>query len=506
MSVAKISPRQKMINVMYLILTDMLALNVSSEILKAFFLMETSMDMTSENVQQKNRDLLVAYDRQLGTQPDLVRPFYVKAKEAEKLAAEFDQYVENLKNILIEETGGREESSDGKKTELVGKDDIEKHADFLINKKKGDELKIKISEIREKLLALLAPEERNEVISDLVAQDYGTQSWESFHFEHSPLAEVVAMMSKIQNDCKVTTNDVLKTLYQHIGGTSLPIDKIEAAIVPKSNYLMKGDEFTADIFLTAHSTRQAHEIYIDGQKVAEENGKFTYRVPSNITGSHTINGEIWVRESDSLRKYPFSTAYNVFNGGASVSADNTRILYTDIDNPLSITAPGIAPSNLKAEVDNVTLVSEAESKYNVKVSRIGTNRVKVLARDDYGNWKPMGQEQFLVRNLPKPEIRYGTLDGSTTYSKGAVLAQRMMVAGLGGIYVRGLHYSVKSYTMSIADSRNGIQSTIQVNGQYASGDVQAALNRMAPGSIVIFENIKVDKMPRKTFQLVLRTR
>lgn len=278
MSVAKISPRQKMINVMYLILTDMLALNVSSEILKAFFLMETSMDMTSENVQQKNRDLLVAYDRQLGTQPDLVRPFYVKAKEAEKLAAEFDQYVENLKNILIEETGGREESSDGKKTELVGKDDIEKHADFLINKKKGDELKIKISEIREKLLALLAPEERNEVISDL------------------------------------------------------------------------------------------------------------------------------------------------------------------------------------------------------------------------------------VRNLPKPEIRYGTLDGSTTYSKGAVLAQRMMVAGLGGIYVRGLHYSVKSYTMSIADSRNGIQSTIQVNGQYASGDVQAALNRMAPGSIVIFENIKVDKMPRKTFQLVLRTR
>ncbi len=144
----------------------------------------------------------------MGTQPDLVRPFYVKAKEAEKLAAEFDQYVENLKNILIEETGGREESSDGKKTELVGKDDIEKHADFLINKKKGDELKIKINEIREKLLALLAPEERNEVISDLVAQDYGTQSWESFHFEHSPLAAVVAMMSMIKNDCKVITNDV----------------------------------------------------------------------------------------------------------------------------------------------------------------------------------------------------------------------------------------------------------------------------------------------------------
>ncbi len=506
MSVAKISPRQKMINVMYLILTAMLALNVSAEILKAFFLMETSMDKTSENVHQKNQELLLAFDRQLGTQPDLVRPFFVKAKEAEKIAAEFDQYVENLKNVLIEETGGREESTNGKKTELIGKDNIETHADILINKKKGDALKQKINQTRISLLALLKDDDRSKIISDLVADDYGTQSWESFHFEHSPLAAVIAMMSKIQNDCKVTTNDVLKGLYTHIGGTSLPIDKIEAAIIPKSNYLMKGDEFSADIFLTAHSTKQAHEIYIDGAKVAEENGKFTYKIPSNSTGSHTVNGEIWVRESDSLRKYPFSTTYNVFNGGASISADNTRILYTGIDNPLTITAPGIAPSNLKVEVDNGSLVREADSKYNVKVARTGTIRVKVSARDDYGNWKPMGQEEFLVRSLPNPEIRYGTLNGSTTYSKGAVLAQRMMVAGLGGIYVRGLQYSVISYTMSIVDPRNGLQRAIVVNGQRASGDAQAALTNMAPGSMVIFDDIKVDRMPGKTFQLVLKTR
>jgi len=506
MSVAKISPRQKMINVMYLILTAMLALNVSAEILKAFFLMETSMDKTSYNVEQKNLELLAAFDRQLGTQPDLVRPFHAKAKEAEKLATEFDQYVENLKNVLIEETGGREESTDGKKTELIGKDNIETHADILINKQKGDALKKKINETRTSLLALLQEDERKNIISDLVADDYGTQTWESFHFEHSPLAAVIAMMSKIQNDCKVTTNDVLKGLYTHIGGTSLPIDKIEAAIIPKSNYLMKGDEFTADIFLTAHSTKQAHEIYIDGQKVAEENGKFTYKIPSNSTGTHTVNGEIWVRESDSLRKYPFSTTYNVFNGGASISADNTRILYTGIDNPLTITAPGIAPSNLKVDVDNGSLVREADSKYNVKVSRTGTIRVKVAAKDDYGNWKPMGQEEFLVRNLPKPDVRYGSLDGSEIYSKGSVMAQRMMVAGLGGIYVKGLQYSVKSYTMMIADPRQGLQAPIRVSGQRASAEAQAAINRMAPGSIVIFQDIMVDQMPGKTFQLVLKTR
>jgi len=506
MTVAKISPRQKMINVMYLILTAMLALNVSAEILKAFFLMETSMDKTSVNVQQKNDALLAAFDRHLGTQPELTRPFYLKAKEAEKLSSEFNQYVENLKNVLISETGGREEGEAGLKTELVGKDNIETHAGILVNDKRGDEFKKKINETRQKLLALLPEEDQKKIISDLVADDYGTQTWESFHFEHSPLAAVVAMMSKIQNDCKVTTNDVLERLYDHIGGTSLPIDRIEAAIVPKSNYMMRGDEFSADIFLTAYSSRQAHEIYIDGEKVADENGKFTYKIPTSNTGSHTLNGEIWVRESDSLRKYPFSTTYNVFNGGASISADNTRILYTGIDNPLTITAPGIAPSNLRVDVSGGTLIREADSKYSIKATTTGKIRVKVAARDDYGNWKPMGEEEFLVRNLPPPEVNYGTLDGTKVYTKGAIIAQQRMIAGLGGIYFKGLQYKVLSYQMTIIDPRRGMGGTINVNGQLANAAAQSALSAMAPGSMVVFDNIRVDKMPDRFFQLTLRTR
>ncbi|MDX5320220.1 MAG: gliding motility protein GldM [Bacteroidota bacterium] len=504
MTVAKVSPRQKMINVMYLILTAMLALNVSAEILKAFFLMETSMDNTGVNIELKNEEILQSFDRLMITQPEIVRPYHDKAKQAEKLNADFNQYVENLKNILIEQTGGREESEDGSKTELKGRDDIEKHANYLINEGRGKELMAKINETREQLLALLPENDRKNVRSDLLAEDYGTQSWASFHFEHSPLAAVVAMMSKIQNDCKVTTNEVLRNLHSYVGVNTLPIDRVEAAIIPSSSYLMRGDMFEADIMLTAFSTKQAHEIYINGEKVAEEKGKFTYRMPTSTPGAHTINGEIWVRESDSLRKYPFSTTYNVFSAGANISADNTKILYTGYDNPLTISIPGVAPSNVKVELSQGNLTKRGDDKYIARLTQTGKIKVKVSVKDDFGNWKNMGEEEFVVRNLPGAELSFGTLKGDKPVSRGALMAQNIVVAGTGGAYIKDLQYKVTSCDVLIFDARNGLQAPVRITGDRIPESLKTSFRNMAPGSMVIFENIKVDKKPGISYGLTLR--
>lgn len=506
MTVAKISPRQKMINVMYLILTAMLALNVSAEILRAFFLMEQSMDKSGVNIDLKNDELMLAFDRQMQTQPDITRLYHSKAREAKRISADFIQYVENLKNVLSAETGGREEGEAGKKTELKGRDNIEKHADMLINKKKGEELRLKINETRQKLLALLPAEDSGKVVSDLFAEGYGEQSWESFHFEHSPLAAVVAMMSKIQNDCKNTTYDVLYTLFKHIGGSTIPIDKVEAAIVPKSSYLMKGDQFEADIFLTAFSSRQANEIYINGQKVTEENGKFTYKIPANTTGNHTLKGEIWVRESDSLRKYPFETSYNVFKGGASISADNTRILYKGIDNPLTITVPGVAPDRVRATISSGNLVQTGESEYNALPAATGTITVRVSTRDDYGNWSTMGEETFTVRSLPPVTVTLGALDPAQKYTTGMVEAQNMLVAGMGGVFINGLNYKVQSFDMMIIDPRRNMGPPIHNVGHVLNNQCKEAIKNMKPGSSVYFSNVLVDKKPGLTYSVVINSR
>ncbi len=493
-----------MINVMYLILTAMLALNVSAEILRAFFLMEQSMEKTGQNINLKKEEILQAFNRQMRTQPDITKPYYLKAKEAERISNEFIQYVENMKNVLIQQTGGRDTEAESGLAELVGRDDIERHADFLINQKKGEELRNKVNETREKLLALLPPEDKGKVLSDLMAQNQGAQTWESFHFEHSPLAAVVAMLTKVQNDCKNTNHDILYTLFSHIGNTTVPVDRIEAAIVPKANYLMRGDMFEADIFLTAFSTRQAHEIYINGQKVAEENGKFTYRIPANANGNHSIEGEIWVRESDSLRKYPFKTDYTVFQGGASISADNTKVLYTRYDNPLTITVPGVAPGNVRAEISNGQLIRGSGSSYTAKVNQSGTIRIKVLIKDDFGNWKKMAEEEFKVLTLPKAELYFGGLQQGQKYSKAALQAQSRLVARTDQ-YIRGLQYEIASYEMRIVDPRNGLSNAIRGTGAVLSNEVKSALQRMTPGSTVIFDNVRI-KNDSRIYNMIINTR
>lgn len=507
MSGNKTSPRQKMINMMYLVLTAMLALNVSAEILRAFFLMEQSIEKTGQNMDAKNGEIMLAFQKQMETQPDLTREYYRKAKQVKKLSEDFNLYVENLKNLLAEQTGGRELDDSGKPAELVGKDDIETHANFLINEGKGKELKDKINDTRKAMIDLLDPEDRTNILSDLVAEDYGEQSWESFHFEHSPLAAVVAMLGKLQNDNKNTTYDVLYALFKKIGGSPIPIDKIEAAIVPKSSYVMSGDKFQADIYLTAYSTRQANEVYINGERYTAEDGKINYTVPTGSVGQHEVKGEIWVREADSLRKYPFQTTYNVFKGGANISVENTKQLFIDAPNPLTITVPGVAPSNVKAElIGDGILERTGQDTYNAKVRKSGKFNIRVSAKDDFGNWNVMNEEEFRARHIPPAQVRLGSLEDGKSYPVNVIKLQRLMVANLGELMIRGFEMRVQSMDVLIVDQRNNVIGSYNNVGPALNSNLQNAIQRIKPGYRLIFSNIKVDKYKDRVFSMSITAR
>ncbi len=507
MSGNKTSPRQKMINMMYLVLTAMLALNVSAEILRAFFLMEQSIEKTGQNMDAKNGEIMLAFQKQMETQPDLTREHFRKAKQVKKLSEEFNLYVENLKNLLIEQTGGRELDENGKPAELKGKDDMEKHANFLINEGKGKELKDKINQTRIAMLELLDPQDRKNILSDLSAEDYGEQSWESFHFEHSPLAAVVAMMGKLQNDNKNTTYDVLYALFKKIGGSPIPIDKVEAAIVPKSSYVMSGDKFQADIYLTAYSTRQANEVYINGERYMAEDGKINYTVPSGAVGQHEVKGEIWVREADSLRKYPFQTTYNVFKGGANISVENTKQLFIDAPNPLTITVPGVAPSNVKAElVGDGILERTGQDTYNARVRRSGKIKIRVSAKDDFGNWNVMNEEEFRARNVPPAQIRLGSLEDGKSYPVNLIKLQRLVVANLGELIIRGFEMRVQSMDVLLVDQRNNVVGSFSNSGPALNSNLQAAIQNIRPGYRLIFSNIKIDRYRDRVFSFSITAR
>ena len=145
-------PRQKMINFMYLVLTAMLALNVSAEILNAFNIVNDSINTSNRSITNKNDLSYSQFDEQMKTDPSRVAPIKAKAMEVKKLSADMFTYIEGLKETIITESGGKDEHG-----EIKSKDNLDAPTRVMENKKRGMEMEAKLKELRDKFLSYVSP-------------------------------------------------------------------------------------------------------------------------------------------------------------------------------------------------------------------------------------------------------------------------------------------------------------------------------------------------------------
>lgn len=484
-----------MINVMYLILLAMLALNVSAEVLKAFFLMEKSMMSSGENIEKRNFELMSSFHVLMQTQPELTREYYAKAQKVTSISKVFVHDVEHLKSFLVEMAGGRETTTDGTMTQVKNKENVSLHAEYLIRKKKGEELRLKVESTRKAMLAVLSGQDRAKVISDLVAKPEGNQSWESFHFEYAPLSAVVAILTKLQNDCRNTEYEVLNKLYGSVSNNKLPVDRVEAVIVPKSKYLLKGEEFEADVFLAAYSSRMPNEVLINGETFQSDMGRVTIRQKGNVSGNKLVKGEILVREADSLRRYPFETKYEVFDVGASVSADNMRLMYRDLENPITVSVPGVSPDRVKIKLSSGELSFIRGTQYTVKPDAVNELKVTVEVKDEFGNWRSFGVENFKVRPMPDPNLQLGVLDGTKKVSVAQLRAQSKLFATRGAsFFFNGVSTEVNGFKMVAMNGKEQL-GPFTSSGNHLSPAMQQAINQLKSGAQVSFYDVKINQTP-----------
>jgi len=502
----KVSPRQKMINMMYLVLTAMLALNVSAEILKAFYLVEESMVKAGANIDAKNDDLMRAFAKQLKNQKEKTKPFYDKAVEAEKMTKEFVQYVEDLKQQIVTEGGKLSLPEEIREPDgqLVHKADIENHAYLMISPEgpqKGAELHAKVNETRDGLLklltdpklgskTLLAEAQRIGEQTDLKAVDEeGTSiTWESSLFEHSPQAAVVTLLTKIQNDAKNTEAEVLTALFSGITADEMSFDQLVAKFIPDKSAVSLGEKFTADVILTAYDSKQQNKVVINGTEYQMENGVVKYETVPNSAGDFKIEGFIEVNGKDGAKNYPFNTGYSVFKGEASISADKMNVLYIGLDNPITIAIPGKNPNDVKASLSGAgSLVNRGGGKYIAKVSKRGDVKIVVTVTED-GKSKTY-QAPFRVRSIPKPEARLGTLE-SGTHSSGAVKAQPGVYGTLGeGFAYEGVKYKIISY-LFVYSPKRGDAVIVQGQGTALPPQAKSIVSRARSGDRIIIDNIQ----------------
>jgi gliding motility-associated protein GldM len=505
MASGKISPRQKMINMMYLVLTAMLALNVSSEILKAFYKFEVSMQNAGKNLDEANIKGLGAMDKEVEKQGEKARPFRDKAYEAKKIADEFVKYIEEIKTTLLagdSKDGNNPREEDG---QLKSAKDMEIAVRYFLENKqasdreeKGKELMNKINETREKLLGLIDDKaDRDQIKSDLRTEDPPPNNegvkltWLQETFHSLPLAAAFANLTKYQNDAKKTETDVINYLATKINATDFKFDNLVTTITAPTASVSSGSEYTAEIFLTAYNSKVQNEVYVDGNKIEVKDGKGQYKIRASGEGSHKYKAIIKVIDptTGQPKDYPADGEYQVFSPNATISASKMSIFYAGIDNPLDVSVPGYRPNQVSVGVDNGTIAGAANGGYNVKV-QMGQNRVvhvNVTATGDDKVSKSFTKE-FKIRPLPPLAVTInGKEGGGITGSE--IQVWNFVNASFGPSFAYdGLQYTVNSY-QCIVTSKTGSQ-VFNVNGPQVSMDLKAAAARCRKGDLIIFYNIK----------------
>jgi len=491
MAGGKQTPRQRMIGILYLVLLGLIALSIPDSFMDALRNVTRSLDTSSSNVTKGINNTYSTFEAtKLKEQHDRALPIYNKAKQASAVAKALNDYVQALRNQLVQEGGGINPSIN----DVAGRDNLDISPRIMINQKKGEELKQKIDQTRAKLLALLNPKERAGVNfslnTDAPKQTAGpSKTWEEAYFgDGIPLGAALTTLAKIQADTKNAENEVVKKILGEVDQALVNLDEFSAVAVAPSSYVLVGQPYTADVFLTAYDSKMNPEITVDGSRIAVEAGKGKYTGSTSTEGLHTWIGKIRVKQTDgTYKEYPTPPqTYMVAKPSAVVSPDKMNVLYIGVPNPLSVSAPGIAKEKLHVSMGAGSLRQTAPGHYVATVSSIGTTTVTVSGEIAPGKTVTLGSTLFRIKRIPDPKAMYAGKSGGST-SAANIRAQDRLFARLEN-FDFDTKFEIVRFTLWIMRPR---QDAIQysTNGGQLSAAMRSAMSTVTPGTRIVFSNI-----------------
>ena len=518
----KETPRQKMIGMMYLVLTAMLALNVSADILNGFVLVDNGLVKTTANFVAKNESSYSIFVAQMEKTPDKVRPFLEKAYSVKDMADQLAYDLQELKVEIVKYCDGENapslspvewyigEKREKKSTFIIdnalinAKDNLDKAAEIMINKGKGEELKKKIESFRERLLSMTDDASVQKGINEslntdnMVDQNGTTLNWEQGHFEHIPMIAVVTMMSKLQSDVRNAEADIINNLLSQIGATDTKVNKMEAIVQAKSSYILRGNEYEARILLAAYDSLQKPEILIgpyrktdtgyemvgEGRKLPyDDRGRAIYRASGASVGNFNLTGLLQMAGPDGIVSYPFNAEYQVGESQTVISPTKMNVLYIGVENPISISMSGVGPDRIQASISNGT-ITRSGNEWIAKPATAGNATLTTSATVD---GKPVTKQMdFRVKMLPTPIAKVGGRAGGNI-DKNALAAQSGVNAELED-FLFDLRYVVTQFTLQV-NTTAGERNEQSTNAAFTDRQ-KSLINGLTRGNKVIVTNIK----------------
>lgn len=499
-NVNRMSPRQRMINLMYIVLTAMLALNVSSDVLNGFAQVHEGLTQTSLNMSAKNENQFLYLKSLYEKNPVKAGQWY---KQGETLRSRSSQLFKQI-DMLKLEIARRADGADADPDHLVNQDDLEAASAVMLNPadRKGESLRKSIETYRSYVASLIPDSvKRASVIRTLsttvrpVPGTVGPVSWEDRNFDNMPAIAAITMLTKIQNDIRQVESEAMSTLISNIDIGDIRVNELNAYVIPNSNMIMRGGRYQARIVLAAIDTTQRPEIFVNGSRIPSTG---LLEFTAGATGTHQYSGYIQVPMPDgSIDRRPFSSSYTVIEPMATISPTMMNVLYAGIDNPISISVPGVPMNAVQATMSNGSL-SRSGDTWIARPGKVGSEaEISVTAQID-GRSQSVGSMKFRVRKLPDPSpyIAIKGADGASSHYKGTPKriskAALLSAEGLGAAIdddILNVTYSVVSFSTVFFDAMGNAMPE-NSNGAHFSGRQKEKFKQLRPGKSFFISNVK----------------
>lgn len=486
MAGGKQTPRQKMINLMYLVFIAMMALNMSKEVLTAFGMINEKLAESNTSVEQRNSAAMAGLIAKAEEQPAKYKPLQEKAAKIHEITTEFTAYLDQMKSTVLEGV------DDTKDYEAMDKSSPLDEYFFQSGKpsKKGEEFLAQVEKYREGVAGLIekeypqiATEVRNEFSTDPIKDREGVKKpWLEYNFEGFPMIASITKFTQMQGDARSAENDILSVMLSGQLQSEVSLTNYEAIVISDKTAFFNGENYKGKVVLgRVDKTLQFDKVIINGKEVkSTEAGQVKLDFPAGNVGQQVIEGELQFKEGDSIISIPVNNSYSVIPkpNSAVISADKMNVVYRGVQNPMTISIPGVG--NVSASAPGLRAVGGPN--YVMDVTTLQAREVTINVSGQLPGGEKVGDSKtFRVKDIPRP---VGTVRGED----GTVRMQRntLEIATIGAT-LPDFDFDLKLRVTGFKFKVPG-QPTVQVNGQKLDERAKAALRRAGRGeSVQIFD-------------------
>lgn len=500
-NVTRMPPRQRMINLMYIVLTAMLALNVSSDVLNGFSQVQEGLHNTNLNMKVKNEAQFIYLQELFGKNPSKTGIWMKKGEELHDKSLSLCLTIDSLKTEIARKADGKNADPG----ELINQDNIEAAAVTMLRpgSSEGKKLRAKIEKYKDYVCSLISDSLKRDAVAEMLStktgkekSGHGNIDWEVKNFDNMPAIAAITLLTKLENDIRQAESDALSNIITNVDIGDVRVNELQAYVIPTSSMVMRGEKYTADIVLAAIDTTQRPVVYVNGSKLPDGNRRLEFTAGN--AGIHEYSGHIEVIRGDgSVARHPFSSSYTVMEPMATISPTLMNVLYAGIDNPISISVPGVPMTAVQATMTNGTLVRKGDS-WVARPGKVGTESTISVSTLTEGISRNVGSMTFHVRKLPDPSPFIPVKDAqgnSVNYrgapkkiSKASLLATESLGAAIDDD-ILNVSYTVVSFSTIFFDSMGNAIPEVS-DGASFSKRQKEQFRRLKPGKSFFISNVK----------------